>query len=58
MWITLSYAMSAALVHRLDEIEVVAIPKIGLNDPPPADQLTASRGAHAAAINFGKRTRL
>ena len=46
-------------VGRLDQIEVVAIPQIGLNDAPPAEQLTARGGIHvAAAISFGARTRL
>ena len=44
---------------RLDQIEIVAIPEIGLDDPPPADQFTARGGAHiVAAISFGARTRL
>src|SRR5438045_5861037 len=39
---------------RLDRIEVVAIPQIGLNDAPPADQLTPRGGIHvAAAISCG-----
>jgi hypothetical protein len=44
-------------VGRLDQIEVVAIPQIGLDDPPPADQLTARGGAHVVTtISFGART--
>ena len=31
------------------EIEVSAIPDIGLDDPPPADQSAVRRGLHAAA---------
>jgi hypothetical protein len=51
--------LAKADVGRLDQIEVVAIPQIGLDDPPPADQFTARSGAHvAAAISFGARTRL
>src|SRR5688572_15698551 len=33
--------------HRgLNQIEVVAIPQVGLNDPPLAYELTACRGGH------------
>src|SRR5262249_4929496 len=46
-------------VSRFDEVEVVAIPEVRLEDPPPADQLAASWGGHAAApISFGALTRL
>jgi hypothetical protein len=31
----------------LDQLEVVAVPQIGLDDPPPADQLAILRGAPA-----------
>jgi hypothetical protein len=41
------------------EIEIVSIPKIGLDDPPATDQYAAGKGAHVgAAISFGNRTRL
>jgi hypothetical protein len=51
--------LAKAHIGRLDQIEVVAIPQIRLDDPPPADQFTARGGAHvAAAISFGARTRL
>jgi hypothetical protein len=43
---------------RLDQIEMAAIPKIGLDDPPAADQAAVRGGAHGdAAISFGNRTR-
>ena len=41
------------------EVEIGAIPKIGLDDAPTADQLAVPRHAHAGtATSFGSRTRL
>ena len=43
----------------IDKVEMIAIPKIGLDDPPAADQLAVRRRTHVgAASNFGNRTRL
>src|SRR5215471_11406572 len=40
-------------------IEVVAIPQIGLDNPPSANELTGDRAGHGtAAISLGARTRL
>ena len=45
---------------RLGQVEMVAVPYIGLDDPPPADQLTVHGCAHggASASSLGSRTRL
>ena len=45
---------------RLDQVEMVAVPYIGLDDPPPADQLTVHGCANggASASSLGSRTRL
>jgi hypothetical protein len=44
---------------RLDEIEIVAVPKICLDDPPSADQFAGGRAGHgSAAISLGVRTKL
>jgi hypothetical protein len=45
---------------RLDEVEVIAIPQIGLDNPPFADERVIADGHHvgACASSFGKRTRL
>ena len=42
------------------EVEIVALPEVGRDDPPPADQPAAHRGGHgeASARSFGSRTRL
>jgi len=42
-----------------DQVEVVAIPQIGRDDPPPADQPAVRRHRHgaAAADGFGSRTK-
>lgn len=43
----------------LDQVEMVALPDVGLDDPPPADQPTAHWGGHGdAPKSFGNRTRL
>ena len=44
----------------LDQVQVVAVPGVGLDDPPAADQLAAHRCAHggASASSLGSRTRL
>jgi hypothetical protein len=41
---------------RLDEIEIVAVPKICLDDPPSADQFTGGRAGHGGSV--GVRTKL
>jgi hypothetical protein len=45
-----------------DQVEVGTIPQIGLDDPPPANQLAVHRDAHGeaslVASSFGSRTRL
>jgi hypothetical protein len=41
---------------RLDEIEIVAVPKICLDDPPSADQFTGGRAGHGGSL--GVRTKL
>jgi hypothetical protein len=33
-------------VRGLDEIEIVAVPKIGLHDAPATDQPAVARGGH------------
>lgn len=44
---------------RRDQVEIVAIPQIGLDDPPTADQLAVRRHTHLdAAMSLGNRTRL
>lgn len=44
---------------RPAEIEVVAIPKIGLDDPPATDELATGGRSHVgAAISLGSRARL
>jgi hypothetical protein len=46
-------------IRRLDEVEIGAIPYVGLDDPPLSGDPAASRGGHGAApISFGARTRL
>jgi hypothetical protein len=41
------------------QVEIVAIPNIGLNDPPAANEFaTCGRPHVGAAISFGSRTRL
>ncbi len=41
------------------EVEITAIPQIGLDDAPAAGQLAACGRAHVGtAISFGSRTRL
>ena len=41
------------------EIEIIAIPEIGLDDPPTADELAVGGRAHVgAAMSFGSRVRL
>ncbi len=42
------------------EVELVALPKVGRDDPPPAGQPAAHRGGHgeAPASSFGSRTRV
>ena len=45
--------------RRTTEIEVSAVPDVGLDDPPAADQAAVRRGLHAeASSSFGKRARL
>ena len=45
--------------RRAAEIEMSAIPEVGLDDPPAADQATVGRGLRAEASNsFGNRARL
>ena len=45
--------------RRTAEVEVIAIPKVGLDDPPAADQAAVGRGLHAGASrSFGSRARL
>src|SRR6516164_2396361 len=44
-------------IGRFDEIEVVAIPQIGLDDPPPANQLAGRAGHGDAAMSLGARTK-
>ena len=43
-----------------DQIEIVAIPQVGLNDTPSAKERMFGHGVHcgASARSFGKRTRL
>jgi hypothetical protein len=44
---------------RTAEIEIFAVPEIGLDDPPAADQAAVGRGLHAeASRSFGSRARL
>src|SRR5215471_16473771 len=46
-------------VGRLDHIEIVAVPQIGFDNLPTANQFTHCRAGHgAAASNLGARTRL
>ena len=40
------------------EIEIIAIPQIGRDDPPAPDHFATGRAAHAAPTSFGTRTRL
>jgi hypothetical protein len=40
-----------------DEIEEVPLPEVGLNDPPPADELAVGVPGHALSTSFGRRTR-
>jgi hypothetical protein len=45
--------------RRAAEIEVSAVPEVGLDDPPAADQPAIRRGLHAQAFrSFGNRARL
>jgi hypothetical protein len=46
--------------HGLDQVEVGAIPQVGLDDPPAADEPAAHRRRHgeAPANSLGSRTRL
>ena len=45
--------------RRTAEVEVIAIPEVGLDDPPAADQAAVGRGLHAGASrSFGSRARL
>ena len=40
-------------------VEVIAIPEVGLDDPPAADQAAVGRRLHAGAPrSFGSRARL
>jgi hypothetical protein len=56
----------AAAVHAeadaggLDQVEIVAVPQVGFDDPPRADERVGGGPAHAGASanSFGKRTRL
>jgi hypothetical protein len=44
---------------RLDEVELIAIPQIGLDNPPFADKRVIADGHQPAPANsFGSRTRL
>ncbi|MGO4740322.1 hypothetical protein AB4099_27525 [Bosea sp. 2KB_26] len=44
---------------RRDQVEIAAIPQIGVDDPPTADQLAVRWHTHLdAAMSFGNRTRL
>jgi len=46
-------------IGRFDKIEIVAIPKIGLEDPPPANQFARGWASHDnAAIALRARTKL
>jgi hypothetical protein len=44
----------------LDQVEIVAVPQIGFDDAPFADQRVGGHPAHAGASanSFGSRTRL
>ena len=43
----------------LDQVEIVAVPQIGFDDPPLADQRVGGRrSCGPSAISFGSRTRL
>ena len=45
--------------RRTAEVEILAIPDVGLDDPPAADELAVHRRSHAgAAMSFGSRVRL
>ena len=45
--------------RRPAEVEMLAIPDVGLNDPPAADEHAVHRRSHAgAAMSFGSRVRL
>jgi hypothetical protein len=45
--------------RRTAEIEVSAIPEIGFDDPPAADQAAVGRGLHVEpSRSFGSRARL
>lgn len=57
----LAMPIGADVEHgRPAEVEVAAIPELGRDDPPAADQPASHRSAHgeASASSFGKRTRL
>ena len=46
-------------ISRLDEIEITAIPQIGLDDLPSADELTVGLRGHGDTANsLGSRIRL
>jgi hypothetical protein len=46
-------------ISRFDHVEVAAIPQIGLDNPPAADQLACRRPGHGtAAKSLGVRTKL
>ena len=45
--------------RRPTEVEMIAIPNVGLDDPPPSDELAVRRRAHAGvASSLGNRARL
>ena len=45
--------------RRTAEVEIIAIPDVGFDDPPAADQLVVRRRAHCGtARSLGSRTRL
>ena len=57
----LAVAVGPNVEHgRPGEVEMAALPEIGRDDAPAADQLAIHRRAHgeAPARSFGKRTRL
>ena len=45
--------------RRTAEVEILAIPDVGLDDPPAADEFAVHRRSHAgAAMSFGSRVKL
>jgi hypothetical protein len=45
--------------RRSSEVEILAIPDVGFDDPPAADELAVRGRAHVApAKSFGSRARL